>query len=130
MANFPSFSAISTGGSGTGNFSLALALPLEFAKGIGTAPGANASTPLPIHYSHMMSDFDNVSQLIYTEFTVTADAGRCTPGRTLDAAKIRIDALQKLAAAKVYENHAVSTHIFEENRASGPASAAASSTPA
>ena len=43
VANFPSFSAISTGTAGTGNFSLSLALPLEFAKGIGTAPGANAS---------------------------------------------------------------------------------------
>lgn len=43
VANFPSFSAISTGTTGTGDFALALSLPLEFAKGIGTAPGANAS---------------------------------------------------------------------------------------
>jgi hypothetical protein len=43
VANFPSYSAPSVGTSGTGNFSLAIALPLEFAKGIGTAPGANAS---------------------------------------------------------------------------------------
>lgn len=86
------------------------------------SPGADASTPVPIHYSHMMSDFDNVSHLIYTEFTLTADAGRCTPGSTLDAAKIQIDALQKLAAAQVYENRAVSTHVFEENKAHGAAS--------
>jgi hypothetical protein len=51
-----------------------------------------------------------------------ADAGRCTPGSTLDAAKIQIDALEKLAAAQVYENHAVSTHVFEENKAHGAAS--------
>jgi hypothetical protein len=85
------------------------------------SPGADASTPVPIHYSHMMSDFDNVSHLIYTEFTLTADASRCTPGSTLDAAKIQIDAEQKLAAAQVYENHAVSTHVFEENKARGAA---------
>lgn len=42
-ATFPSKSSVSTGGSGTGNFKVALSLPLEFAKGIGTAPGANAS---------------------------------------------------------------------------------------
>ncbi|HEV3370874.1 MAG TPA: hypothetical protein VG074_15010 [Acidimicrobiales bacterium] len=43
VANFPSFSAVSVGTTGTGDFSMALSLPLEFAKGIGTAPGANAS---------------------------------------------------------------------------------------
>ena len=42
-ANLPSYSAISTGASGTGNFTWTLTLPLEFAKGVGTAPGANAS---------------------------------------------------------------------------------------
>lgn len=42
-ANLPSYSAISAGSSGTGNFAWALTLPLEFAKGIGTAPGANAA---------------------------------------------------------------------------------------
>lgn len=42
-ANLPSFSAVSTGGSGTGNFTWALSLPLEFAKGVGSVPGANAS---------------------------------------------------------------------------------------
>lgn len=43
QANLPSFSQVSTGTAGTGNFKLAFTLPLEFAKGIGTAPGANAS---------------------------------------------------------------------------------------
>jgi len=43
VANFPSYAAPDVGATGTGDFSLALALPLEFAKGIGTAPGANAS---------------------------------------------------------------------------------------
>lgn len=42
-ANLPgSFSAVA-GTSNAGNFSWALTLPLEFAKGIGTMPGANAS---------------------------------------------------------------------------------------
>jgi outer membrane protein assembly factor BamB len=86
------------------------------------SPGAHTSTPVPIHYSHMMSDFDNVSHLIYTEFSLTAIAGRCTPGSTLDAAKIQIDALQKVAVAEVYENHAVSTHVLEENKSRGAAS--------
>lgn len=42
-ANLPSFSAVSTGSAGTGDFQWALTLPLEFSKGIGTIPGANAS---------------------------------------------------------------------------------------
>lgn len=42
IANLPSYSSW-TLNTGTGNFSWALTLPLEFAKGIGTAPGANAS---------------------------------------------------------------------------------------
>lgn len=42
-ANLPSFTAVSTGAAGTGNFQWALTLPFEFAKGIGTLPGANAS---------------------------------------------------------------------------------------
>lgn len=42
-ANLPSYTAPSTGSTGTGNFAWALTLPLEFAKGIGAAPGANAS---------------------------------------------------------------------------------------
>ena len=42
-ANLPSFSAIAAGASSSGNFAWALTLPLEFAKGIGTAPGANAA---------------------------------------------------------------------------------------
>jgi hypothetical protein len=41
--NLPSNSSVSVGTSGTGNFKLPLTLPLEFAKGIGTSPGANAS---------------------------------------------------------------------------------------
>lgn len=43
VANFPSFSGVSTGTAGTGDFALALSIPLEFTKGIGTGPGANAS---------------------------------------------------------------------------------------
>ena len=39
----PSYSAPSVGTAGTGNFRVALTLPLEFAKGLGTSPGANAS---------------------------------------------------------------------------------------
>lgn len=42
-ANLPSFSAIATGTSSSGNFAWSLTLPLEFAKGVGTAPGANAA---------------------------------------------------------------------------------------
>ncbi len=85
------------------------------------SPGADTSSPVPIHSSHMMSDFDNVSHLVYSEFTLTADAGRCMPGTTLDASKIQIDALQKLMVARVYENHAVATHSLEENKVRGSA---------
>lgn len=43
-ANLPSFNALVTAsGAGSGNFQWALTLPLEFAKGVGTAPGANAA---------------------------------------------------------------------------------------
>ena len=43
VANLPSFSAVSTGSSGTGNFAFSTYLPLEFAKAYGTISGANAS---------------------------------------------------------------------------------------
>jgi len=43
--NLPSYSAPSTGGSGTGNFIFSSALPLEFVKGYGVIAGANASLP-------------------------------------------------------------------------------------
>ncbi len=114
----------------TGSQIISFALPSSFERDrnftvrdgkLICSPGADTSSPVPIHYSHMMSDFDNVSHLIYTEFTLTADAGRCTPGSTLDASKIQIDALHKLAVAQVYENHAVSTRSLEENKARGPA---------
>ena len=117
----------------TGSQLFSFALPPSFERDLNftirngkliCAPGADASTPVPIHYSHMMSDFDNVSHLIYTEFTLTADAGQCKPGSTIDAGKIEIDALQKVAVAHVYENHAVSTHVLEENKARGAASTA------
>jgi hypothetical protein len=42
-SNLPSFSGIITAAGNTGNFTFQSALPLEFAKGIGTLSGANAS---------------------------------------------------------------------------------------
>jgi len=43
VANFPSFSAVATGLSASGNFTLPAQLPLEFAKAYGVISGANAS---------------------------------------------------------------------------------------
>lgn len=43
IKNMPTFSAVSTGASGTGNFSFASFLPFEFAKAYGLISGANAS---------------------------------------------------------------------------------------
>lgn len=85
------------------------------------SPGTETSTSTPIHYSKMMSDFDNVSHFVYSESTLTADAGWCSPGTILDPGKVHIDAVQKLATLQVYENHAVSTRTLEENRAHGEA---------
>ena len=45
ITKLPSFSAISTGSAGTGDFTFATCLPLEFARGIGVIAGANASLP-------------------------------------------------------------------------------------
>lgn len=42
-SNLPSFSAVSTGAAGTGNFIFSAMLPLEFAKAYGVISGANAS---------------------------------------------------------------------------------------
>lgn len=41
--NLPSFSAVAVGANASGNFTWSLTLPFEFAKGVGTLPGANAS---------------------------------------------------------------------------------------
>ena len=43
VANLPSFSAVGTGASGTGNFTFSTYLPFEFTKGYGVISGANAS---------------------------------------------------------------------------------------
>lgn len=43
VANLPSFSAVSVGAAGTGNFVFSTYLPLEFAKAYGVISGANAS---------------------------------------------------------------------------------------
>ena len=45
VTKLPSFSAVSTGTAGTGDFTFVSALPLEFARGIGVIAGANASLP-------------------------------------------------------------------------------------
>ncbi len=45
VANLPSYSAVSTGTAGTGDFTFATCLPLEFARGVGVIAGANASLP-------------------------------------------------------------------------------------
>lgn len=45
VKNLPSWSATSVGSSGTGNFTFATCLPLEFVKGYGVIAGANASLP-------------------------------------------------------------------------------------
>lgn len=42
-ANLPSFSALATGASASGNFTFAFALPLELAKAYGVVSGANAA---------------------------------------------------------------------------------------
>lgn len=43
IKNMPTFSAVATGANGSGNFTFATALPLEFAKAYGVLSGANAS---------------------------------------------------------------------------------------
>ena len=45
ISNLPSFSAVSVGTAGTGDFTFATCLPLEFARGVGVIAGANASLP-------------------------------------------------------------------------------------
>lgn len=45
VANLQSYSAVSTGSTGTGDFTFESCLPLEFARGIGVIAGANASLP-------------------------------------------------------------------------------------
>lgn len=42
-AGFPSWVTMATGSTASGNFRIPMCLPLEFVKGIGTSPGANAS---------------------------------------------------------------------------------------
>lgn len=51
IANLPSFSAVSVGTAGTGNFKFATCLPLEFTKALGVIAGANASLPPSLNIS-------------------------------------------------------------------------------
>jgi hypothetical protein len=45
ITKLPSFTAVSVGTAGTGDFSFSTVLPLEFARGMGVIAGANASLP-------------------------------------------------------------------------------------
>ncbi len=125
----------------TGSQLFSFALPASFERDLNftvrngkliCSPGTDASTPVPIHYSHMMSDFDNVSHLIYTEFTLTADAGRCTPRQHArccqdsDKRPAKVGCGSSLRKPQQLpcqpRGYAVSTHVFEENKARGAAS--------
>lgn len=75
IANLPSFSGVSVGGSGTGNFAFPAMLPLEFAKAYGVISGANASL-LPNLQVQL-----NASASVYT-----------TPPGTLPTTAVNVDA--------------------------------------
>ena len=74
ITNMPSYSAISAGSTGTGNFTFRTALPLEFSKGYGLLGMANSSV-LPQLFWNL-----NTSASVYTTApgtlpTVTVDVG-------------------------------------------------------
>jgi hypothetical protein len=75
QSNLPSYTPVSTGTSGTGNFKIAFTLPLEFAKGIGSSPGANASVQPTLQVNL------NTSSLFY---------GTTSPG-TLPKVKLSVE---------------------------------------
>lgn len=54
-ANLPSYSAVSTGASGTGNFSFSTNLPFEFSKGYGLLSAANASLLPTLQFNYAAS---------------------------------------------------------------------------
>ena len=54
-ANLPSYSATSTGSSGTGNFSFSTNLPFEFSKGYGLLSAANASLLPTLQFNYAAS---------------------------------------------------------------------------
>ncbi len=75
VTKLPSYSAVSTGAAGTGDFSFATALPLEFARGMGVIAGANASLPPSLNLNL------NTSATFY---------GTTSPG-TLPTIKVQVD---------------------------------------
>ena len=74
VANFPSFAGIATGADASGDFALALSIPLEFAKGIGTAPGANASVqPTLLTNLNASAQFYSVAPTVLPTMTLAVE---------------------------------------------------------
>lgn len=74
IANMPSYSGIVTGANASGNFKLAFALPLEFAKGYGVLSAANASLLPTLQFNlNASSVFYGVAPTTPPTMNVTVD---------------------------------------------------------
>lgn len=71
ISSLPSFSAISVGGAGTGNFKFKTYIPLEFSMAVGTIGGANASLQPKVQFQY------NTSAVVYTTAPGTPPTVTC-----------------------------------------------------
>lgn len=115
---------------GQQKFSLALRVPVEIMRNMTVrndhlicSPGAEQSTPLPVRHSKMMSNVEQVANLAYSEFSLIADAGRCTPDSVLDPQKVHVKATQRLVMVDIHDDLTATTKVVEANSEDGSAGA-------
>jgi outer membrane protein assembly factor BamB len=113
---------------GQQKFSLALPASLQIMRNMTVrndklicSPGAEESTPLTVRHSKMMSNIEQVANLVYSEFSLFADAGKCTPDSVLDLQKIHIKVTQRLMMVNINDNLTTTTNIVEANTTDGSA---------
>ena len=83
------------------------------------SPGTNTSTPLPVRHSKMMGNAESVNNVVYSEFNLVADAGKCTPDSVLDPAVVHVKVTQRLMMLEIYENMSSISKVVETNTAEG-----------
>ena len=83
------------------------------------SPGTNTSTPLPVRHSKMMGNAQSVNNVVYSEFNLVADAGKCTPDSVLDPAVVHVKVTQRLMMLEIYEDMSSISKVVETNTAEG-----------
>jgi outer membrane protein assembly factor BamB len=92
------------------------------------SPETESSRNLPAHYSDVMTNAivsPNVTTLMYSELSVTADGGKCEPGAILPLERIHLSSVQRLMIWDLTDEQGTKFYTVEEHAADGDASSLA-----